>query len=100
MGKNLIGAGIKNKKGFELVSVSIILAILVIIFLWRVFFLGEVLLPADMINMKANPWMFDEKNIYEPYGRVHNPEMSDPIVIYYPIKSYVQSVINSGELPL
>lgn len=89
-----------RRKGFEILSVCIILAILVLLFFWKVFLLGEVFIPADMVNMRNNPWMLDEKNIYEPYGRVHNPELSDPIFIYYPIKAYVKSAIESGQLPL
>lgn len=100
LNKILLRPEFRRKKGFEVFAVSVILAILVIIFFWKVFFLGQAFLPADMVNMRNNPWMFDEKNIYQPYGRVYNPELSDPIFIYYPIKSYVQSAVNSGQLPL
>ena len=84
----------------EYVLLGLALSLLVIAFLWRIFFLGEVLLPADLINTGHLPWALAEENRTPPGSRVHNPELGDAVLMYYPIKSFVENSLARGEFPL
>ncbi len=90
----------KSPKYKEYLIISILLIILTIAFLWKAFFLGEVLLPADMVNTSVHPWVLAEQNQYSPGAAPHNPTLSDPIFIYYPMKYYLADAAEKGVLPL
>ncbi|MBT9171297.1 MAG: hypothetical protein DDT18_01670 [Actinobacteria bacterium] len=84
----------------EYAVIILALSLLVIVFLWRIFFLGEVLLPADLVNAGNAPWALAEQNRTPPGTRIHNRELGDPIIIYYPTKSFVENSLEGGEFPL
>ncbi len=84
----------------EYAIISTLLIILVIGFLWEVFFLGQAFLPADMANPSVHPWVLSEENEYEIGQTPHNPSLSDPLFIYYPMKHYLAESFGQGVQPL
>lgn len=84
----------------EYIIVSVLLIIMIMGFMWKIFFAGEVLLPADMINTSVHPWVLDQQNQYSPGQAPYNNALSDPIFIYYPMKYYMKASLDQGSLPL
>ena len=87
---------IKNqslKRHRDLLSISI-LAFLTVIFLWRIVFLGQIMLPVDMIY-QVEPWK--SESIEKPSGPPWNPNLTDSIWGLYPILSYAKDARQLGE---
>ena len=68
---------------------------LLVAFFWKVFFLGRVLIPADLLT-HFTPWSY-----YPEYGQgVQNPLLSDPVRLYYPWRFYFLESLRKGVFPL
>jgi len=79
---------------FHLDLLSILfLAILTILFMWRVVFLGQVLLPLDEIYT-SEPWR--SESLLKPTGPVWNPSMTDAIWQFFPAGVYDKEARQSG----
>ncbi len=64
-------------------------------FFWRVVFLGQVMLPADMIYTEE-PW---KSELHEqPLAEIWNPNLTDQIWQMYPIASYAMRARQNGGL--
>jgi len=72
----------------------IVLLVLPILLLWRVVFLGEAFVPADLLK-DVYPWGNPAKPAY-PW----NPIMWDGIGQFYPWRLFLSTSIHSGYLPL
>src|SRR5580658_872097 len=71
-----------------------ILLVLPMLLLWRVVFLGEAFVPADLLK-DIYPWGDPNKPAY-PW----NPLMWDGIAQFYPWRAFASSTIHAGYLPL
>jgi len=72
----------------------IVLLVLPMLLLWRVVFLGEAFVPADLLK-DIYPWGNPGKPAY-PW----NPLMWDGIAQFYPWRLFLSTSIHSGYLPL
>lgn len=72
---------------------------LIIIFFWKVFFLGQVPIPADLVVGAYFPWL-DYKWGYDVGVPVKNLITSDVVSVVYPIRSYAIDQITRGESAL
>jgi hypothetical protein len=70
------------------------LAVLTVIFLWRVVFLGQVMLPVDMLY-EVEPWK--SESIEVPDDPPWNPNLTDSIWQLYPVMSYAKDARQAGE---
>lgn len=73
----------------------VLLVCLTFILLWRVVFLGHVLLPLDMV-FKFEPW---NSEVAQLKSAPWNPEITDAIWQFYPMGSYSQQAWHEG-IPL
>lgn len=73
--------------------------IVVLVFFWKVFLLGQFPIPADFIVGTYYPWL-DYKWGYSVGVPVKNPVTSDVVSIVYPLRSYAVDVLKQGRLPL
>lgn len=80
----------KKRTVKSILPVAILLCILVIFF-WKVFFLGKVIFPADLIY---NP------NLHTYEAKHHNWLLGDIINQLYPFRLYAQEYIKNGTIPL
>lgn len=80
----------------EIAVVSLVLALLIAIFMWKLVFFGQIFLPADIMNVRY-PWRsYFNLTTTEP----HNPLLSDTVMIYYPTAHFVYSTLGRGIIPL
>lgn len=77
------------------------LAILLVVFIffWKVFLLGQAPIPGDFIVGAYFPWL-DYKWGYQVGVPVKNPITSDVVSIVYPLRSYAVDRLKTGHLPL
>lgn len=71
----------------------------VFLFFWKVFFLGQVPIPADLVVGAYYPWL-DYKWGYDAGVPVKNPVTSDVVSIVYPLRSYAVDSLKKGIIPL
>ena len=69
------------------------LAILTIVFMWRVVFAGKVLLPLDMV-FSAEPWRTEAAE--DLTGKPWNIEVADSTWQFYPMASFVKDSHQQG----
>ncbi len=69
------------------------LAVVTTIFMWRVVFLGKVLLPLDVVYT-AEPWHSESPEIF--YGPLWNPVVTDAIWQFYPMATYAKESWQTG----
>jgi len=74
----------------------LIFLLLIIIYFWKVFFLGEVPLPVDLVVGAYFPWL-DFKWGFDVGVPVKNLITSDVVSVVYPIKSYAIDLIKNSE---
>ncbi|MEO7719079.1 MAG: hypothetical protein ABIY70_23020 [Capsulimonas sp.] len=74
---------------------ALILALLPILLLWRVVFLGEAFVPADLQRDIA-PW----RNAADTHLPPWNPLMWDGVAEFYPWRFFLSRSIHEGYLPL
>jgi hypothetical protein len=84
-----------SDKTREHTQVAVLLAILLVIFFWRVTLLGETFVATD-IYFKWPPW----KSLAPPGFRVHNSWLSDRADGGYPTRFTVREMLHQGVLPL
>ena len=73
-----------------------LLAILPLLFLWRVAFKGDILLSLDML-LTYEPWRSEiPGSIAYP---LWNELMADPLRLFYPIALYIRESWRSGQIP-
>ncbi len=70
-----------------------ILAVLTVIFLWRVVFLGDYLLPLDMLYTEE-PWKTESPE--KPAPPIWNPIVTDSIWQFIPMASYARDAWRQG----
>jgi hypothetical protein len=73
--------------------------LVVFLFFWKVFLLGQVPIPGDFIVGTYYPWL-DYKWGYSVGVPVKNPVTSDVVSIIYPLRSYAMNLLREGHLPL
>jgi hypothetical protein len=82
-------------KWLELISIFLLL-LLVLIFLWRVAFRGDILLSLDML-LTYEPWRSEiPGSIAFP---LWNERMADPVRSHYPIALYIRESWRNAEIP-
>jgi hypothetical protein len=77
----------------------LIIVFVVFIFFWKVFLLGKVPIPGDVIVGVYYPWL-DYKWGYEVGVPVKNPLISDVVSVIYPLRIYAVNMLKQGHLPL
>lgn len=73
--------------------------VVVLIFFWKVFLLGQVPIPGDFIVGTYYPWL-DYKWGYSVGVPVKNPVTSDVVSISYPLRILAVDQIKNGIMPL
>ncbi len=76
-------------------AVTVVLALLTLLFLARALPPGKVLLPLDIVTQQWPPW--------QALGQVdaaHNPLLSDVVSYIYPVKEFAAAALRRGEYPL
>lgn len=77
----------------------LVIVLVVLLFFWKVFFLGHFPIPGDFIVGTYYPWL-DYKWGYTVGVPVKNPVTSDVVSIVYPLRSYAVDTLKKGQLPL
>jgi len=89
-----VGQFVRHEKGKDWLAIAL-LAGLALLFFWRIVFLGQVLLPADMIYT-AEPWKSEAEPKLE--GIPWNPVITDAIWQFLPTADYAQEARQNGAL--
>jgi hypothetical protein len=79
----------------KIIIIALILLCITCVFFWRVIFLGETTVAADILQ-QWYPWKF---YITNPQP-VRNNYFSDNIVYFYPAMFYANEMIKEGQIPL
>ena len=76
-----------------------VLILVVALFFWKVFLLGQAPIPGDFIVGAYYPWL-DYKWGYEVGVPIKNAVTSDVVSIVYPLRSFAVDLLKQGHLPL
>jgi hypothetical protein len=75
-----------------------VITLVVVLFFWKVFLLGQAPIPGDLIVGAYYPWL-DYKWGYEVGVPIKNAVTSDVVSIIYPLRSLAVDLFKQGHLP-